>query len=267
MGKDILSVQFGSLDYSDEKVLAAIAGRGLKDRSTTSRMWGQIVTAVKMVWWIMTLPVVWPCTAVKNVVMRTVRTSVRLAKWVKSVVVDLKASFSLAFKAYWRSYNKRTKFVGILVLILSFLAYGFVVMFMWMGCIVLYVFCTTPTDLRFYLKLIQKIQDAWDDTEETSDDMVGDEKVPMVVRKGRTKFACRLAARAISRVGMLRPTRANALVYQKVLLDEMRSLNVRFGDRVRVLPLAVAACLERPAGATEVEEAVDLMVRAYSEDQ
>lgn len=72
----------------------------------------------------------------------------------------------------------------------------------------------------------------------------------------RDRFACKLAVRAISRVGLLAPTKANALVYQKVILDDMRELKVRCNDRLRVLPIAIAACLERPEEVKQVERCI-----------
>jgi len=80
-------------------------------------------------------------------------------------------------------------------------------------------------------------------------------EIPQIVKVKNT-FACKLAIRAISKVGLLTPTRANALVYQKVILDDMRTLNVRCADRVRVLPLAIAACLSRPDEVSKVESCI-----------
>lgn len=143
---------------------------------------------------------------------------------------------------------------------MSLVLYGVWALCLWVGLSLVYILCTVPTDLRFYLELSQKLQDAWAAVEEDDSIFQTTEDKPLEVRKGRNKFACKLAARVIGRVGMLKPTHANALVYQKELLHEMKSLNVRYSDRVRVLPLAVVACMERPAETQRVEEVIDLLI-------
>jgi len=111
-----------------------------------------------------------------------------------------------------------------------------------------------PTDYRYYLELKRQLDHAWSQTGEIAQDP------PVVPKKERNSFACRLAERAISRVGLLTNTKANALVYQKVILDEMKAINVRFSDRVRILPLAVAACLYRPSEVRDVERWIQRFV-------
>jgi hypothetical protein len=99
---------------------------------------------------------------------------------------------------------------------------------------------------------MEQLGRAWDSALDAKDLPDTMENVTIKANK-RDKFACKIAIRAISKVGLLSPTKANALVYQKVILDEMRALNVRCADRVRVLPLAIAACLERPEEVRRVE--------------
>jgi len=118
-----------------------------------------------------------------------------------------------------------------------------------------FVSCWLPTDVKYYIVLLNRLSAAWEqalDAKDLPEDMSGVRVSP----KKRSKFACKLAIRAISKVGLLRPTEANAKVYQKVILDDMKVLNVRFAHRVEVLPLAIAACLERPAEVRKVEECI-----------
>lgn len=76
--------------------------------------------------------------------------------------------------------------------------------------------------------------------------------------------ACKVAVRAISSVGLLKPTEANAMVYQRVCLDVMEGLRFRHYDRLRILPLAVLACLERPEEVEEVEKVVGIITGSPS---
>jgi hypothetical protein len=251
MSTDFLSapMAFGSLDYTDPRVVRALSAPGLKERTTFG---GQIVTALKMAWWALCLPVVLPFGLGKKIVglilsvlalmcKRVYRCYRVIAVWVSDWVMIGRTLL-----------NKRMRFCVCLTYTVALFTGGFA------GCGVLtaiytcIIACVLPTDVKIYIRLMEDLSRAWDsalDSKELPDTM---ENITVKANK-RSKFACRLAIRAISKVGLLAPTKANALVYQKVVLDEMRALNVRCGDRVRVLPLAIAACLERPEEVRRVE--------------
>ncbi len=55
-------------------------------------------------------------------------------------------------------------------------------------------------------------------------------------------FAVKVAQAARAKVGILSNTRANELVYQRVCLDVMRDLNVRYTDIDRHIGMAMLAC-------------------------
>nr|UHS72071.1 MAG: hypothetical protein [Tombusviridae sp.] len=236
-------VAFGTVDYADPRVVAALGGGGLKERTTFG---GQIVTALKMAWWIMLLPVLLPCRLVKKVwdcLCGFVRRIVSCAVVVKDAFLDATALFREVI-------NIRVKVLAAVLLIGACFSWGLVGLFVWLGICVGYVLCFIPTDVRFFVQLKKDMHRAWDVALEAED--LAPAEVPQPVKIKNT-FACKLAVRAISRVGLLSPTKANALVYQKIILDDMRDLNVRCADRVRVLPLAVMACLHRPEEVVKVE--------------
>lgn len=120
-----------------------------------------------------------------------------------------------------------------------------------------------PAHLRHHLTGLTrewgKMSDGGDDTiAESSDNKIKER----VKDKEFPALACKVAVRAISTVGLLKPTEANAMVYQRVCLDVMEGLRFRHYDRLRILPLAVLACLERPEEVEEVEEVVGILTGA-----
>lgn len=80
------------------------------------------------------------------------------------------------------------------------------------------------------------------------------ERVPI---KLRPRLACKIAVRAIAKVGLLKRSEANSMVYQRVCLDVMESMKMRWHDRLVILPQAVLACLERPEEVEEVMKAIE----------
>nr|QWC36243.1 RNA polymerase pre-readthrough protein [Johnsongrass chlorotic stripe mosaic virus] len=245
--------QFGSVDYSDPRIVHALCTPGLKERATFGR---QIVTALKMAVIALTLPVWWPLRLVWRVIIMGVLWVTRFFTRCTNLIKWCVKETRVTVRAYWNILNKRARGLVVLGCWASFVLYGPYALLLWLGVIVGYIICVLPSNVRYYIELGQKIQDAWDSVE--ADDTI---EAPcngdiLEVRKGRNKFACKLAARAIGRVGLLKATPANALVYQKVILDEMKILNVRFADRVRILPLAVMASLDRPDAVARVEDCV-----------
>nr|WOC94055.1 25kDa protein [Novo mesto aureusvirus 1] len=79
--------------------------------------------------------------------------------------------------------------------------------------------------------------------------------------KLRPRLACKVAVKAISKVGLLKKSEANALVYQRVCLDVMEGMKMRWHDRLMILPQAVLACLERPDEVEEVMKAIEASCR------
>jgi len=67
-----------------------------------------------------------------------------------------------------------------------------------------------------------------------------------VVRKSSVKrknsFIIRCAMHARAKVGRLAPSRANELVYQRIILDYFDDIHLRLSDRDRCLAQAIAAC-------------------------
>nr|UHS72393.1 MAG: hypothetical protein 1 [Tombusviridae sp.] len=237
-------VQFGSVDYSDPRIVEALGASGLKGRSTT--LWGQIVTALKMAWWLLLLPAVIPRWIVRKVLCAVCGLFCRVRRCIEVIRNAILDGTALLREVT----NRRVRALGLVTFIIACTGWGLYGALSWVALVVGYCFCFLPTDLRFFIHLKAELQRAWDvalvsDELETS-------STPQPVKIKNT-FACRLAVRAISRVGLLSPTKANALVYQKVILDDMRELNVRCADRVRVLPLAIAACLHRPEEVSKVE--------------
>lgn len=77
---------------------------------------------------------------------------------------------------------------------------------------------------------------------------------PRVVASKRV--AVKFAIMAQSKVGMLRPTEANRLVYETVLLNLFSEHNVRYNVRISLLGEALVACFIRPR---EYERALDVV--------
>lgn len=235
---------------------------GLKEGNTTSR-WVQIVTALKMALVVMTAPIWLPWAGIVYLATGAMKGPRLLWAGFLRVMRFLRSGvhwFNETIRAYWRVYNKRSKCVVIAGFWISLVLGGLFAMYLWVAATVLFVVCTVPTDARFYIKLSRQMQDAWNEAMDDDSFPKPDGLQVSVSKKGRKGFACRLACRAIGRVGLLSCTRANALVYQKVILDEMAAMNVRFSDRVQILPYAVMACLERPDAVAKVEDAVHHLV-------
>lgn len=105
----------------------------------------------------------------------------------------------------------------------------------------------------------EKIKEAWergvdDDDCTTPTAEICMERVPS---KLRPRLACKIAVRAVSKVGLLKRSEANALVYQRVCLDVMEAMKMRWHDRLMILPQAVLACMERPREVEEVMKAIE----------
>lgn len=266
MDTGFLSVPFGSLDYSDPRVVLALTGRGLKERATFG---GQIVTALKMV----TRSILWLVAYLGNwflwivlTPVRFARMAVRLAKALErmareaarcavDVVVDTWAGMRVVT-------NRRMLGLSASIMVALVWCGGLAGLILWVVVIVGYFLCFVPTDIRMYLKFKRKILATWKGelvAPSTEDLPLKSEEVTNV--KSHRSFACKIATRAISKVGLLSPTRANKLVYQKVCLDIMEGLNVRYVDRVRVLPYAIAACLCRPEEVQDNERCVEHLLQ------
>jgi hypothetical protein len=68
------------------------------------------------------------------------------------------------------------------------------------------------------------------------------ETIPTVSRKTAVKFALK----AQGKVGVLKPTNANRLVYETVLLKLFEEHHVRISERMNLLGEALVACFLRP---------------------
>nr|UHS72178.1 MAG: hypothetical protein [Tombusviridae sp.] len=259
-----VDVPFGSVDYADPKVVTALSTGGLKEPATER---GQIVTGLKMAWWVLLAPLwlpAWVCRKILAVFCSLVigfyrwcaRVDQRLRVVVKSLVEGCRDVMVIC-KA---SFNYRMRALIIVLAIVLVSLFGFLGFLVWSGSVAGWVCCYLPTDFKYYMKFLRKLEDAWTKSLECPE--LEDQKAVPLIKKERNTFACRLATRAISRVGLLKPTKANALVYQKVILDEMRELNVRYADRLRVLPVAIAACLERPEEVQSVERCIEHLCSA-----
>nr|UHS72171.1 MAG: hypothetical protein [Tombusviridae sp.] len=258
MGIDILS-QATSFETARDQEFVQIdewlkESGALKER-TTER--GQIVTALKMVWWILCAPFRYPYLAAKKLflcvlcfISRSFFRTVCAIRFVRDWMLDTLTMAKIVA-------NRRVKLLGLAMLCLLISLIGLYGVVVWMGLVVAYVLCFIPTDARYYVRFFENLQRVWAEVLDDDDVINSDpQTILRVEKKKRTGFACKLAVRAISKVGMLSATKANALVYQKVILDEMRTLNVRYSDRVRILPLAIAACLDRPEEVRKVEECI-----------
>lgn len=259
-----VEVPFGSVEYTDPRVVSALTTGGLKEPATER---GQIVTGLKMAWWLLIAPFwlpAWVCrriiSAICSLVMAVYRWCARVDQRIRAVVrslVEVARDIVAICKASF-NYRMRALIVGLAIVLGSL--FGLLGLLVWAGAVAGWVCCYLPTDFKFYLKFLRKLEDAWTKSLECPE--LEDQRSVPLAKKERNTFACRLATRAISRVGLLKPTKANALVYQKVILDEMRELNVRYADRLRVLPVAIAACLERPEEVQSIERCIEHLCSA-----
>lgn len=106
--------------------------------------------------------------------------------------------------------------------------------------------CDTTSSVLFEEKIEQRL------TSDLKKDKDGNPiegeyvKKPVVVKnssvKRKTPFIIRCAMHARSKVGRLPPTRANELVYQRIILDYFDDIHLRLSDRDRCLAQAIAAC-------------------------
>lgn len=109
---------------------------------------------------------------------------------------------------------------------------------------------------QYVFDIIDDIKDEFANDVVDDADVKAVDPAPMdrIDSKSRNRVACKVAVRAMAKVGLLKATEANAMVYQRVCLDVMAEMRMRYHDRVRILPLAIVACLER---GDEVKEGMD----------
>nr|UHS72149.1 MAG: hypothetical protein 1 [Tombusvirus sp.] len=70
-------------------------------------------------------------------------------------------------------------------------------------------------------------------------------------RPKRTPYAAKIAQVARSKVGYLKNTPENRLIYQRVMIEIMDKDHVRYHDRDFILPLAIGCCFVYPDGVEE----------------
>nr|QYA72612.1 RNA polymerase pre-readthrough protein [Cucumber leaf spot virus] len=147
-----------------------------------------------------------------------------------------------------------------MILVLSFTVVGFMPSITLYSIILLCIGSKYGGRLpRYIVAHYERIKEAWkkgvDDDDCTATPPVDCmERIP---HKLRPRLACKIAVRAVAKVGLLKRSEANALVYQRVCLDIMESMKMRWHDRLMVLPQAVLACLERPEEVEEVMKAIE----------
>lgn len=117
---------------------------------------------------------------------------------------------------------------------------------------------------RYMIVHLEKTRAAWEEEQLGDDPCAENPTVAMerVPKKGYRRAACKVAMKAISKVGLLDKTKANSMIYQRVCLDIMDTMRMRYMDRLHVLPLAVLACLERPDDVEEVSRVVSSVCSA-----
>nr|UHS72222.1 MAG: hypothetical protein [Tombusviridae sp.] len=242
--------------------------QGLKERPT---LMGQIVTALKMAMVVVVGVLLWPFRTVfafVRGVWRIVRSWAQkiykvcrlLGTSIQAVVTDTRDVLEVTL-------NRRVVALAYLMLPVFLVIVGFVGLLLWIFLIGAYCLCYVPRNLRDVITFRRKLASAWEEVLESDikeDLPAASEEIVEVHKKKRNSFACKVATRAIAKVGLLKPTKANALVYQKVILDILKDMNVRYVDRLRVLPLAIAACLDRPEEVNLVEEVIDHLLTVPS---
>nr|UHS72188.1 MAG: hypothetical protein [Tombusviridae sp.] len=264
MDKGILSNQQTILVGLIECPLAA--DRGLKERARFYGI-GQIVTALKMAWdWVGTCILWWVLSPFRfglmlyRILDRFCCRVGRVLRHVKRSVCGMCRDTNDILKV---TVNRRVRaFTGILLPVFVWWD-GLWGLAFWTTCLTIYILCFVPRDFRDIITFRRKLERAWEDVLDESiesDLPAKNEEVRQVRKKERNSFACKVATMAISRVGLLKATKANALVYQKVVLDVLSDMNVRHVDRLQVLPVAVAACLDRPRSVDIVEGCIEHLI-------
>lgn len=247
---------------------------GLKERATSG---GQIVTALKMVFQSVLLWILWllwaPIGGVLFLASKSYKCWCHGVSWITRLIGRFHGLCRVSYRSLrsvirdtndilYVMYNKRVKWLINALGIVSVCVFGPVGVLYWALLLGAFIMCFIPRDIRDIITFKRKLEDAWNDVlEEAIETDLPDknEAVLEVPHSSRRRFACKLATKAIARVGLLKPTKANALVYQKVVLDVMSDMNVRCVDRLQVLPIAVAACLDRPKEVAMVERCISYL--------
>lgn len=240
-------------------------------------LWLQIVTALKMaIWLVFFFPIILPTRIVKVGLLLILKALTKLVTKIhagylriQEIIEDLWVDFKKGCKWVIKKCSLVDLVAGATFLVASS---SFIGIFNMLVVLVLLVTVLgirfgykVPAHLRHYLHTMTR---EWGKLADGDDDSV-EECVETKIRDRVKKdvfpaLACKVAVRAISTVGLLKPTEANAMVYQRVCLDVMEGLRFRHYDRLRILPLAVLACLERPEEVDEVEEVVSILCGANS---
>lgn len=112
---------------------------------------------------------------------------------------------------------------------------------------------------RYVRVHVDRIRDAWEQgvADDDCSEAVAVTSMTRVKKGLRPALACKIAVRAVAKVGLLKRSEANSMVYQRVCLDVMEGMKMRWHDRLVILPQAVLACLERPQEVEEVMKAIE----------
>ena len=89
------------------------------------------------------------------------------------------------------------------------------------------------------------------------DIITGSRLTKVVAKTGRPRrrpYAAKIAQVARAKVGYLKNTPENRLIYQRVLIEIMDKDCVRYCDRDGVLPLAIGCCFVYPEGTDEASQ-------------
>lgn len=178
----------------------------------------------------------------------------------RAAVDDIKDGFSY----HWFYMDISTRVGVFLFIVYMFVFLGPIVagslLLVFLGCVSVSLLGRIP---RYVRDALASVEDAW--AEIKHDEVDYDAKIPheRVKKQARSKLACKVAVRVISKVGVLKKTEANALVYQRLCLDVMEGMKVRHYDRVLCLPLAVLACFEVPEFTREGMNAVKYSVEGF----